>query len=277
MTIAIGILSTDGIVIAADTEETGYFKRHQPKILPVNIEIPDGPAMAITGAGDAGYLDSISEELNDCFGQHWREGYKAIEDSIGEQLYTFYRKHVIPFAGFPEGDRPSMSLIIGIQKGGESQLFITDKSTIRPVRAYDAVGCGGELAKTLLQRLYPKFPTMDIVEALATYVAFQVKELIPGCGKSTTILRIENNHADYGNIERTMAMEDIFRAYLQVERSGLGYIFGAPSDDFIKYIDKSYMTMQKELASLFKKFPNRKIDTVLRTRRLVPRKSKDQQ
>jgi 20S proteasome alpha/beta subunit len=271
MTIAIGVLSTNGIVIAADTEETGFFKRHQPKILPVNINTPDGPAMAITGAGDAGYLDCISDELKDCFFQYWRKDFMAIESAIKKHLQMFYKNHVTQFSGFPSDDRPSISLIIGMQKNGDSQLFVTDRNTMCPSHAYDAVGIGAELAKTLLQRLYPKFPTMDVVEALAAYVVFQVKELIPQCGKSTTIVRIEENRTVYGCVKRTLAMEGIFRAYLQVERAGLGYVFGSPESDFIKHIASSFKEMQKELKESFQKFPNEGIETVLRAKRPIPR------
>jgi 20S proteasome alpha/beta subunit len=273
MTIAMGVLSQSGIVIAADTEETGNFKRHQPKILPVNVENPDTSAlaMAITGSGDAGYLDCISDELKDCFCQHRLKDFITIENSIKKHLQIFYKKHVFPFAAFPFDDRPSMSLIIGIQKDGESQLFVTDRNTMRPSLAYEAVGVGAELAQTLLQRLYPKFPTTDVVEALATYVAFQVKEMIPGCGKSTTIIRMENNRAVYGSAKRTRAMEEIFRSYLQVERAGMGYIFGSPEPDFIKHVANSFKGMQKELADSFAKFPNEGVDTVLHTKRRIPR------
>jgi 20S proteasome alpha/beta subunit len=282
MTIALGISTSEGIIIAADTEETGYFKRHQPKILLANIEIPDGlamagAAMAITGAGDADYLDAISEELKDCFFQHWREDSGSIEGAVKEQLHAFYEKHVIPFSGFPDADRPSLSLIIGMQKNGESRLFMTSKNAIRPGGAYDAVGVGAELAKTLLQRLYPRFPTLDVAEALAAYVAFQVKELIPGCGKDTTIVRLENDFSAYGNVERTRAMEDLFKSYIKVEREALGYIFGSPGSTFVKHIATSFKGIREKLASLFNEFPNAKIDTVWKATQPVPRKLKGPQ
>jgi hypothetical protein len=243
----------------------------------VNIEAPDGAALSITGAGDADYLDGVSEELKECFFQHWREDSKSIEEALKQQLHSFYEKHVIPFAQFPDADRPSVALIVGLQKNQDSLLFITNKSVMRSVYAYEAVGVGAELAKTLLQRLYPKSPTSDVVEALVAYVTFQVKESIPYCGKETTIVRLQTNRADFGSKKRTRAMEELFRAYLEIERNSLGYIFGSPTDDFVKHLETSYKKMQKEIESLFKKFPNEKIDTVLRTTRSVSRKSKGRQ
>ena len=72
MTIAIGILAKDGIVLASDTQETsGYIKTEGSKIL-VGVGLPGSDrepwGLAITGAGSAAYLDSFSQET---FGAFW--------------------------------------------------------------------------------------------------------------------------------------------------------------------------------------------------------------
>jgi len=67
MTICIGLLASDGLVIAADAQESDtYLKRTQQKIMPWlgGITIGSNPtpasaACAFTGAGDAGYIDAF--------------------------------------------------------------------------------------------------------------------------------------------------------------------------------------------------------------------------
>src|SRR5438132_4917979 len=79
MTIAIGLLAQDGVILAADTEESipDYLKRHQGKIMTTEVSITTDSigtvidyskgVMAISGAGDADYLDSISQDMCSVF------------------------------------------------------------------------------------------------------------------------------------------------------------------------------------------------------------------
>ena len=76
MTIAIGLLASDGIVLAADTQEiVGSMKSDESKLIVANrgAEKEKAGALAITGAGDAGYLDSINMEICTAFvaGKSW--------------------------------------------------------------------------------------------------------------------------------------------------------------------------------------------------------------
>src|SRR5437899_3200980 len=78
MTIALGILASDGIVVAADRLESygGQFKLDQSKILPVSTVYPDDVnpeligACLISGAGDAGHIDALTEQLAKDFCNH---------------------------------------------------------------------------------------------------------------------------------------------------------------------------------------------------------------
>src|SRR2546428_6976952 len=71
MTIALGILAKDGVVLAADTQETyaGIFKVDQSKITAVLNGTPKAPrgAFVVSGAGTAGHLDSIQQDLCEAF------------------------------------------------------------------------------------------------------------------------------------------------------------------------------------------------------------------
>src|SRR5208283_5317188 len=65
MTIALGVLAKDGVVLAADTELTwGYLKTSGEKIWTTEAETG---ALAIAGAGPGGYLEAVSQQLIDDF------------------------------------------------------------------------------------------------------------------------------------------------------------------------------------------------------------------
>src|SRR5438046_2919326 len=65
MTIAVGLDALGGIVMAADTLELGYLKTSSSKF---HIAArSDHGAIAISGAGTAGYLDAIAQEIQKVF------------------------------------------------------------------------------------------------------------------------------------------------------------------------------------------------------------------
>src|SRR5437660_1618792 len=84
MTIALGVICGDGLVISADTEETdGWLKTNQSKItVSQNIhlvtyekgggraKVPETAATcAVAGAGNAGYIDALTPLLT---GEVWK-------------------------------------------------------------------------------------------------------------------------------------------------------------------------------------------------------------
>ncbi|HEV3139507.1 MAG TPA: hypothetical protein VGY57_03270, partial [Vicinamibacterales bacterium] len=70
MTIALGILADDGVVIAADTQETiGYSKLNQGKIAAFGHRRPDGNwrHCLFSGAGPAVYIDACRDQFMKAF------------------------------------------------------------------------------------------------------------------------------------------------------------------------------------------------------------------
>jgi len=200
MTIALGIIAHDGIVVAADTEETtGYMKSSQTKILSVlggmtvgepnetvSMEYKkDDPlgACAITGAGNSGYIDCIGMKFAEEFAGN--PG-KDLEYVFGKCLKEFYDEHVIPFAAFPDHDRPQLEMLVAVHRMSRSNLFVTDRSTIRSVQKYKAVGMGSVFAEIILKRLW-RPADIPSTQILAAYIAFMAKEHIESCGKYTTV------------------------------------------------------------------------------------------
>jgi len=198
MTIAVGIAAGDAIVIAADTEESsGYLKSESTKILTVlgQVQLGSGNATAhhpsrgaclISGAGNADYIDGLKEELASVFLDNPDLAGKELQKKLGSCVKEFYRDHVIPFAGFPEDQRPDVRMFIAVQRKFQLSLFFTNRSVIGHALPYKAVGIGCVFAQNLLNRLWEPAATKEI-QVLAAYVVFAVKEAVEGCGKLTNI------------------------------------------------------------------------------------------
>jgi hypothetical protein len=198
MTIALGIMAQDGLVVGADSEEsTGFLKSTQQKLMPLflgmqiggnNAHPPTGVCV-FTGSGDGGYIDAVTEDLMEVMYDESLHGH-MLKKALGKRLKEFYKDHIIPFAAFPEDDRPSMDLLIAVQKFSH-ELYVTDRTTIRSARPYGVVGIGGTFAKNMLDGLWRIAPAKQIA-TLAVYVLAMVKENVEHCGKFSSVMILHN-------------------------------------------------------------------------------------
>jgi hypothetical protein len=204
VTIAIGLLATDGIILAADTQEiVGSHKADESKLLTANqgLERDHAGAMAITGAGNAGYLDSMHQEICGVFLAKKRWTPAALLARTKKCLRQFHYEHVTPFAQLPDNDRPELRSVIGAQVGNSYCLWSTEKSTLSVGKKYCAVGLGRPYAQVMLRRFWTPMDTAKAA-SLAAFVIFHVKNTVDGCGNQTQIVIIEGWVREMGITEQ---------------------------------------------------------------------------
>jgi ATP-dependent protease HslVU (ClpYQ) peptidase subunit len=208
MTIALGILASDGIAIAADTQETdGYFKGFALKIHSAmtftTLEGTAKSAVAVTGSGS------------------------AFESHLRERVEEFHAKHVTPLPGHLARE---VNLIVGAQIENQRALWSTDVSTVKPSLGFEAVGSGRSYARMAIER---RIGSMNAESAalLAILGVGLAKEHDEYCGKQTTVTFLKNNLAytvlPY-NIEKA---ERLFQRYAGIEHSAFFYALGQQSSD----------------------------------------------
>jgi hypothetical protein len=111
MTIAIGILASDGVVIAADREEgDSYLKNDTGKIAQAfKGTLPIG-SIAITGSGSGPCLDEVAKLIMADFCDDTVGTEATLEAGIRKTHRKYYEEVALPFA---RGDRPDYDLLIG--------------------------------------------------------------------------------------------------------------------------------------------------------------------
>lgn len=195
MTICIGMLASDGIVIAADAEESDrYFKRSQQKIIPFVGAIPLGNnpnpasmACAFTGAGDAGYIDAfIAEAIR---GISTAATQAEFQDYIAEKIRIFHEQHLFPLASAQEP--PGIQILIGAYAGWHTGIFVSHGSTLRRGFPCAAVGAGAHFALSMISDVW-RAQDVRHIEVLAAYIIAVTKDRIEGCGKHTAIVSLHN-------------------------------------------------------------------------------------
>jgi hypothetical protein len=231
MTICIGALVKDAVVLAADTQETysGVFKLRQKKILAA-LNGPQGKlptsSFAVTGAGTATQLDAISQHLCSTFSRDEHDGPATLRRLIEGQVLDFNHNHIAPYAGFPEYERPSCSLLMAASVGNTLALFTSDKSSVRETR-YGAVGIGAAHASLLLGRLWTSDQPMWSMAALVAYAMWFVKQSVDGCGQDTQMVVLNRKGPAFiVEVPRVELLEHEFAKYSQTQDDTFRYVLG---------------------------------------------------
>jgi 20S proteasome alpha/beta subunit len=232
VTVAIGLMADDGLVIAADSEQTGgdFLKTPGAKVFASSVEPVDGgpvKAFAVTGSGDVGYLGSVTQSLTRAFQNNNDAPEDVLEPIFADVVLGFYRKHVLPFGIYPANERPDVSLVFGTTRDYGCSLWQSQRSAIRSVQDYAAVGVGGMFATGLLARLWWRTDVRTMA-LLAAYVICQAKECVPYCGKWTQLFILRpGKKPTYLPLQYAEQLDVAFQRYIAAERILFRYLAGA--------------------------------------------------
>src|ERR1700722_8802844 len=181
MTICIGMLASDGIVIAADAQESDqYYKRSQQKIQTFIGDIPLGnnpnkPSMAcaFTGAGEGGYVDAFTEDtIRNISTKATRNEF---QEYLAQKVLEFHEKHLFPLAA--ANNPPEMQTLVGVYVQWGTGIFVSYGSTLRRAFPHAAIGAGAHFAMSVIDDL-GAIQDVRHTELLAAYVVGITKERI---------------------------------------------------------------------------------------------------
>ena len=196
VTIVAGFKCQEGIVICADSQETvpGLLKRNIPKLhFEPQGTIPKSDELAaiFAGATESGpFLDRL---ITDC----WNEVRKAksLEQACGfadEAIKHHYKE----YGGiYQQGYCPTAELVFGLKMQGHSRLFHSFDAVVNEVegsKLYTASGIGQYLADFLIPRSFHAHLNIYQVIAIATYLLFQAKKHVDGCGGDSHVAFLRN-------------------------------------------------------------------------------------
>jgi hypothetical protein len=232
MTIALGILANDGVVIAADTQETTEFSKTESYKIYSRVVEDEERAISISGAGDAGYLDVLMQDIAKAFID--TRDPADVEQKLRAACHAFHSAHIIPMK-VPEHLRPRVVAGLHWKKEATPSFLMTNAGSAmsrqkRPV----AVGFGQPHASILLGRALPEHPKdtpVQLAALVAAYTIFRVKNSTEGCGLGTHVTVLTDGHGKHFARSTIKALEEHFETYEALENSLFGYVIGRPLRD----------------------------------------------
>jgi len=226
MTVVVGLLCKDGLVVASDSQESddevGMKRLDVMKVYGTDKFDFTDVEMILTGTGTSAHIGRAVEIISEKgYAPHFtlpRHVADIVEDSLGdmrdrygealeedlELMIGVYCKNCPPAE---EGEKPEPKLALyNIYAPGEEE---TQKVGVAErVEDYSAMGSGGLFARYLLNRLYDESHptsalTMDEAVKEAVYVIEEVTKVDLWCGGPTQLICLTND----GKLERKQPAE----------------------------------------------------------------------
>src|ERR1035438_2464283 len=138
MTIAAGILCSDGIIICADTEHTGEVSKFQAsKIIPLDEHT------VMTGSGTTDYILMAADKLKDELRMARPVNPSDARQIVESVVKGIHAEHVFNFFEASDPNRPFIELIVAARcSGGDLALIKTNNSAARLGTNFEFTGSG---------------------------------------------------------------------------------------------------------------------------------------
>jgi 20S proteasome alpha/beta subunit len=208
VTLIAGLKCTDGIVLAADTEESTYLTRGRArKLLARTFERADKKptkakkgkgdyqtpkpyvVVAIAGAGTAALIDAAVEQVFDAVSQSNTSTIAQLKTTISDALLNFYRHNV---SAYPTRDPLDnlIDLICAVRAvDGDLALYRASGPLISTVSGFAICG-SGEIIRHVLEELYQPTVSVPRAVALVLHLLNLGKRYVTGVGGDSEILTL---------------------------------------------------------------------------------------
>lgn len=192
MTIAIGMLTKDGVILAADTLFTdGLTKSYGQKVSVLML-----PEFSV-GFAIAGSQPVAMMALDEC-----RDGLMGIPPERGNihsvlaviksVVKRTQREQVDPVPA-EERNGYRFNMLIGFTKNGhKTELLATHGASVFPVDQYYCLGIGSHIGQHVIEPSYDPFMSSRSAGYLAAYAMAAAKERVDGVGGDSHIVALHN-------------------------------------------------------------------------------------
>lgn len=200
MTLALGFVCRDGVVLAADSELSNSFARSDgDKIWYLRFPLGAGnPTLkvGVAGAGHVAFLtyakDLIQARLLPTM------GLDQAQAAIGEVLKELYREHIYSYGQPNERDHLNVYFLVGIAAHDGRRLLATELTAVNRVTRYQAIGGGTDLADFVVKRSSVAQPSVSDAVVLASQVLRYADDHVLGVGGPTRIIVLYDTAHDAG-------------------------------------------------------------------------------
>jgi 20S proteasome alpha/beta subunit len=212
VTIVAGVMCPDGIVLAADSQETvgDSLKVFKPKLVELRLISPDLKAV-IVASGNGTFVDVLVERISeqlDLANPYIAPAKQAIQQAVTQvcaEIWPHYTSQV---------DKPEARLIIGLRAIDGLTMLDAFVPMVKTADPYAFIGWGGSLATYKAKQMSLAGLPVEVTVNLIVHILDVVKDNVEFCGGPTRLAVIT---AD-GGVEHKdqQHLTDVAKAYKAV-------------------------------------------------------------
>lgn len=224
MTVAIGIVCKDGIVISCDSQTE--FERGAPvKRMNANKIYTLGDNIAIAGAGTVAFVGKAVNLIRAQYDDLKDKRELSVDNLMGSaegaiaDIHKVYDVDRVKYLYGAEATREivQMILMVGsveyIKNQQKNHLYLLHKIGFsEPVNDYATIGSGAAYAEYLLSKYYNPNITLEIGKKLAIYTVKEVEKMDPNVGGPVNVVVIDKD--GYHELKE----EEILKIYEDVRK-----------------------------------------------------------
>ena len=153
VTIGIGFVHDEGILLCADTKVSGAIKEHQSKLAQF---VSNNGYFRIVFAMSGEDLNFPKAAVDQCW-EFIREmdfatvPMETVHYAVNESLSKFHRKHIYKHPDRVPGS-PYLQFLVGMWLRDRTSLYLSHETVLNPIDQFDCIGSGAYLAKFLVQQ-----------------------------------------------------------------------------------------------------------------------------
>lgn len=186
MTIAVGLVFKDGILLAADTEITdGDLKYTQSKIV---SHTQPGVSVAFAFAGDVAEARMAIDEIIASLGESGVTTHRGVLGVVKAELSDIYARIILPRTMATQENPRSFYLLIAVWAEGTCRLWSSTGAAVNAVGGYECFGIGATLARYLIKPLHRPECSEHDAKMIAVRALVDTKDNVPGCGGASEFL-----------------------------------------------------------------------------------------
>lgn len=232
MTIAAGLLSQEGLVLCSDSQETisGYIKQDKSK---VRMVVFRNFAFGVTGSGTTDYIDTAIATVFDDLPES--ATVSEICRTLKKNWIGFFDDHLSRWAYYPESERPTVELLIGLSYNDKYlDLFHCSGTIFHRVQS-KAIGAGVLLANNLISQHYSWDLSINELTSIAIYILAKVKKHVDTCGGYTDIIAMRKGR-DFA-WAKSEDVEELERLLERIDKSANMELTRRISDMHLAHLD----------------------------------------
>ena len=183
MTIAAGYMSSNGILLCADTEHSDNIAKYKKtKVYQLKQHL------IVTGAGNSHLLKVAADRLFYAIPKAPANEQAALA-SVDKVIYDLHRRNIYKNFSAESQNRPEVHLIVAVRCGdGKLTLIKTENDAASLGGSYVSVGTGAYLFEYWAHHLFDRQLDFEAASYLLLFILREVKLHVSGCGGDSQVL-----------------------------------------------------------------------------------------